>query len=56
LNLINWGYDIEDNILKKPLHTIISRYRWFAKKRKEEKEEQLKFQCPWLNIKTKKKK
>jgi hypothetical protein len=34
--LISWGYDYEDNIVKKPLHIVLSRYKWFKKLKEEE--------------------
>jgi len=34
--LIKWGYDNEDNIVKKSLNVIKKRYKWFAEYEKEE--------------------
>jgi hypothetical protein len=35
--LIKFGYDNEDNILRKPLHTLISRLNWFIEDDKRDK-------------------
>jgi hypothetical protein len=52
--LINWGYDNEDNIRRRPLHTIIERFKWF-KKTKEKEAESNKFNCPFMGKQTKSK-
>ena len=49
--LIKWGYDSEDNIIKKPLHTIISRYKWFKKDYEDEMKRQRESMhyCPFMS-------
>ncbi|HRT03442.1 MAG TPA: hypothetical protein P5513_05840 [Candidatus Diapherotrites archaeon] len=60
--LISWGYDTEDNIIKKPLHTILSRYKWFKKLKEEELKNEMnilsQLYCPLMKgaYKTKRKK
>jgi len=49
--LIKWGYGSEDQILNKPLHIIMSRYRWFMKYDEEERKRQP--QCPLMSNKKK---
>lgn len=53
--LISWGYDTEDNILKKPYHVIMRRYKWFEKLEKEKRdyEEKMRFTCPFAGKKRK---
>lgn len=36
LSLIKFGYGTETEILKLPIHTVLSRYNWFKKKRDED--------------------
>jgi hypothetical protein len=47
--LISMGYGNEDLILKKPLHILISRYKWFVAN-EEEKLKMYRSMCPlYLN-------
>jgi len=52
--LISWGYDNEDNIRKRYIHTIIDRYKWFHKNEQEERKNN-NFTCPFAGNQKKKK-
>jgi hypothetical protein len=48
--LIKYGYGNEDDILKKPLHTLLERLKWFVEEDKKDKQNN-QFQCPFANTK-----
>jgi len=57
--LISWGYDHEDNIVKKPLHIILSRYKWFKKLKEDETKYEMsmmnRMTCPFMSKPNRKK-
>jgi hypothetical protein len=48
--LIRFGYGDEDSILRKPLHILLERLKWFFEEERKEKQNN-QFQCPLMNTK-----
>jgi hypothetical protein len=38
LNLVKWGYGFKKDIIKEPLHDLLSAFNWFKKESEKEDE------------------